>query len=52
MALAMAQIEVGRDVAAGFEGDKLGFRAGIGHASGNAERRLNHARSQTEWTGD
>jgi hypothetical protein len=52
MALAVAQIEAGRDVADVFDGDKLGFRAGLGHASGNAERRLGHARSHTEWTGD
>jgi len=52
MALAMAQVSVGQEVADGFEGDDLGFRAGLGHASGNAERRLGHARSHTDWSGD
>ena len=52
MSLAMSQIGVGRKVADGFAGDALGFRAGSSHASANAERRLNHATSATEWRGD
>lgn len=52
MALAIAQIGVGQNVIDGFDGDKLGFRAGAVHTSDNAGRRLGHARSHTEWTGD
>lgn len=48
----MKQLAAGREASDGFEGDRLGFRAGGTHASANAERRLNHARSSTEWRGD